>query len=367
MLLSPFPAVLRLRAAGRLGDTNPLPYPMTVVNAAGWVAYGYATANPYIFPANVVGFLAGVFFTFTAFACATKQVQDRITAIMVAASAHYILLGLIGCFALSPAEATRMWGTSAVVILMLYYFVPLSTMVQIVRTRNAASIYPPLAVTAIANGLMWTIYGFAVMDINLWLPNLFGSVIGVIQLLLRLMYGAKPTGSAAAVAGGGSLAAGAGATAEDEETAAFAKTGVEPSGAAGQDRPHSGTRLLGASGVGLSCEISAAAAAVNGADRSVDCRIAGNGSGDGGGGSSSRFGSSGTGGGGTSGSSSSAFDGVVSRGPMAPPCMAPELEPAGDQEGGAAMAENGAGTAQQAAAADGRMGGGASGSASGGG
>ncbi len=56
-------------------DINPLPYPMTVVNGAGWVAYGFAIANPYIFPANVVGFLAGVFFTFTAFACAPKQVR----------------------------------------------------------------------------------------------------------------------------------------------------------------------------------------------------------------------------------------------------------------------------------------------------
>lgn len=67
-----------------------------------------------------------------------------------------------------------------------------------------------------------------VQDINLWLPNLFGSIVGVIQLLLRLVYGAKPT---AAAAGGGALAVGAGAVAaDDEETAAFAKTGAEPSG-----------------------------------------------------------------------------------------------------------------------------------------
>ncbi len=41
-------------------------------------------------------------------------------------------------------------------------FIPLSTMVNIVRTRNAASIYPPLAATAIANGTLWTVYGLAV-------------------------------------------------------------------------------------------------------------------------------------------------------------------------------------------------------------
>ncbi|GLI67168.1 hypothetical protein VaNZ11_011381 [Volvox africanus] len=190
MLLSPFPAVLRLRQTGKLGDVNPLPYPMTCINGAGWIAYGYATANPYIFPANITGFLAGMFFTTTAFSCATRKLQDMIAALLIAGSGYFIMLGLISCFGLSQESSQRMWGTSAVVILMCYYVVPLSTMVAIVRTRNAASIYLPLAATAIANGTMWTIYGFAVKDINLWLPNLFGAIIGTLQLVLRLLYGA---------------------------------------------------------------------------------------------------------------------------------------------------------------------------------
>lgn len=40
---------------------------------------------------------------------AHSQVQDRITGIMVAASAHYIMLGLIACFALSHTAGARMW------------------------------------------------------------------------------------------------------------------------------------------------------------------------------------------------------------------------------------------------------------------
>lgn len=50
---------------------------MTCINAAGWVAYGYAVANPYIFPANVIGFLAGLFFTMTAFIYATRKVGSE--------------------------------------------------------------------------------------------------------------------------------------------------------------------------------------------------------------------------------------------------------------------------------------------------
>ncbi|EFJ47168.1 hypothetical protein VOLCADRAFT_121013 [Volvox carteri f. nagariensis] len=229
MLLSPFPAVLRLRQTGKLMDINPLPYPMTCINAAGWVAYGYAVANPYIFPANIIGFLAGMFFTLTAFSCAPQKLQDLITGLLVAGSGYFIMLGLISCFGLAQTESQRMWGISAVAILMCYYFVPLSTMVSIVRTRNAASIYPPLAATAIANGSMWTIYGLAVKDINLWLPNMFGAVIGAVQLILRLVYGARSVGDAPAV------------TVADEEAFVVVHKGA---GAPVEDRMDSGTNLL---------------------------------------------------------------------------------------------------------------------------
>ncbi|KAG2491922.1 hypothetical protein HYH03_009657 [Edaphochlamys debaryana] len=230
MLLSPVPAVLRVRQTGKLGDLNPLPYPMTAINCAGWVAYGYAVSNPFIFPANVLGFLAGMVFSFTAFGASPRKTQDLITAMLTLFSGYVIMLGLISCFALDAEAGARMWGTSAVVILMLYYFVPLSTMVTIVRTRNAASIYPPLAVTAILNGTMWSIYGFEVGDINLWLPNLFGSVIGLLQLALRLGYGARP-------ASGAADAAVVGLPREDPEAPGGALKPFE-------ERQHSGTGLL---------------------------------------------------------------------------------------------------------------------------
>lgn len=35
-------------------------------------------------------------------------------------------------------------------------------MYTIIKTRSASSIYPPLAVTAVANGTAWTVYGLAI-------------------------------------------------------------------------------------------------------------------------------------------------------------------------------------------------------------
>ncbi|EFJ50800.1 hypothetical protein VOLCADRAFT_88688 [Volvox carteri f. nagariensis] len=138
MLISPVPAVLKLRATGKLG------------------------------------------------------VQDRIMSIMLLGSVHFITMTIVALFSLTQQAAERMWGTNAIIILMVYYFIPLSSMYDIIRRKNAISIYPPLACGAIANGGLWTVYGFALKDVNLWLPNLFGAVIGVVQLVLRAVYGAAP-------------------------------------------------------------------------------------------------------------------------------------------------------------------------------
>lgn len=44
-------------------------------------------------------------------------------------------------------------------ILFGYYSAPLSSLWTVIRTRNATSLYAPLAVAAICNGSLWTIYG----------------------------------------------------------------------------------------------------------------------------------------------------------------------------------------------------------------
>jgi hypothetical protein len=45
-------------------------------------------------------------------------------------------------------------------ITIAYYGAPLSTAYDIIKSRNSASIYPPLALTNLLNALLWTAYGF---------------------------------------------------------------------------------------------------------------------------------------------------------------------------------------------------------------
>lgn len=68
---------------------------------------------------------------------------------------------------------------------------------QVVRKRDASSILYPLAVASTINGGAWTVYGlFGIQDPLVWGPNLAGAMLGVVQLVLRAVYGAGSKGQA---------------------------------------------------------------------------------------------------------------------------------------------------------------------------
>jgi solute carrier family 50 protein (sugar transporter) len=65
----------------------------------------------------------------------------------------------------------RAWGFTANAILLVYYAAPLSTIITVVRTRNSASLHMPLSIMNTINGVLWLVYGLAVNDLFIAVPN----------------------------------------------------------------------------------------------------------------------------------------------------------------------------------------------------
>ncbi|KAJ3125551.1 hypothetical protein HK098_000170 [Nowakowskiella sp. JEL0407] len=72
------------------------------------------------------------------------------------------------------------------------YGSPLSTMYQVVRTRNSASISFPYSIASLLNGTFWGIYGVAISDAFIAAPNLAGAGLAILQLILRVIFPARP-------------------------------------------------------------------------------------------------------------------------------------------------------------------------------
>jgi len=71
---------------------------------------------------------------------------------------------------------------------VLLFASPLSTVQQVLRSRNASSIYTPLTVAQCVNCATWTFYGFAVGDQWVWGPNGTGLALGTVQVLLKVIF-----------------------------------------------------------------------------------------------------------------------------------------------------------------------------------
>ncbi|KXZ52053.1 hypothetical protein GPECTOR_10g1076 [Gonium pectorale] len=166
MYLSPLKAVLRASRDKSLGELNPLPLSITIANTLAWTSYGLLKRDPFVTAPNTVGILISVFMTLTAFGLADEQ---------------------------TPPPSPQ--GLAGNVVCLIYYAAPLSTMWEVIRTRNSASILVPLTMMNTLNAALWTTYGIAVLDPYIWLPNGIGLALSLLQIALRLLFPSRPGAS----------------------------------------------------------------------------------------------------------------------------------------------------------------------------
>lgn len=79
-------------------------------------------------------------------------------------------------------------GTVTNFCLVFFYGAPLSCIAIVLKTRNTATLHVPTMFTNTLSSLFWGIYGLAVLDFFVAVPNLLGAMLGVIQIALYMMY-----------------------------------------------------------------------------------------------------------------------------------------------------------------------------------
>jgi len=99
------------------------------------------------------------------------------------------ICGFVAFIAVDDATTRQsIVGITSNCILVVYYASPLSTFRHVVRTRSAASLYPPMCVANTVNGAAWALYGVVLDDYYLLLPNAVGCALGVASLVLLLVF-----------------------------------------------------------------------------------------------------------------------------------------------------------------------------------
>eukprot|EP00978_Attheya_sp_CCMP212_P033965 scaffold139999_cov55-Attheya_sp.AAC.2 len=87
-------------------------------------------------------------------------------------------------------------GVAVNLNLLFFYGAPLSTIASVLQTRSSATIHIWTMLTNTANGTFWMIYGIAVRDYFIAVPNGIGAALGILQMILCLLFPHKKTTTA---------------------------------------------------------------------------------------------------------------------------------------------------------------------------
>mmetsp|Transcript_12207 Transcript_12207/g.30639 ORF Transcript_12207/g.30639 Transcript_12207/m.30639 type:complete len:251 (+) Transcript_12207:200-952(+) len=194
LALGPMGAVLEARGKSDLGEVNPDVFPVLMVNCMAWVVYSAVISNSFIFAGNIPGVVLGLFYTLSTYGLSAGPGRLKIEKVALGLSTLLILT----CFATTTvwkARQASVLGLFANVVVFVVFSSPLTTLAEVLRTRNSASINRPFGIIQVLNCVTWVAYSLYISDTYLLVPNLFGLVLGLVQCALMVWFPARKTPS----------------------------------------------------------------------------------------------------------------------------------------------------------------------------
>jgi solute carrier family 50 protein (sugar transporter) len=109
--------------------------------------------------------------------------------VMAMSSLWIVVFSIVGFGdSLPPATKQLLVGCVTNFCLVFFYGAPLSSIAIVLRTRNTATLHVPTMFTNTASSVFWGVYGLAVMDYFVMVPNLIGAVLGITQIVLYVLF-----------------------------------------------------------------------------------------------------------------------------------------------------------------------------------
>ena len=145
MFFSGVPGMLRCKRLGSLGDMNPLPFPVVLANCISWIIYSILIEDYFLFFSNAPGAMVGMYFTLVAYGLSAykSKTRDALEAWLMCMMFGLLALTLyVGIVAMAEdvEHKKTVVGLFANLVLLVYYAAPLTTLKEVILTRNSRSL-----------------------------------------------------------------------------------------------------------------------------------------------------------------------------------------------------------------------------------
>ena len=194
---SPLQHSVQLFKSGDIVNYNTLPNVFAGLNCLSWSFYGLILKNWYIIPVNAFGMTISLFiFMMTIGPIYSAQLGKKqllYTILWLVFNIALLVILFSICVISISNEHTKqlIMGYSSIFYLVVFYASPLQLLFKVIQNKDASHLFFPLIVTCFVNSIAWTFYGIAIDDLFLALPNGFGILVSIVQMVLYIKY--KPS------------------------------------------------------------------------------------------------------------------------------------------------------------------------------
>jgi solute carrier family 50 (sugar transporter) len=192
LFLAPLPTIRQISKSKTVGNLPLLPHTSMVVNSALWAMYGVLKDEPSVIVANGVGFgLSTLYFReFIKYAPKESSTLPGPVFLHIRAALTAIATALCTAAVFSRDKTAQVIGNAAVLFCMFLFASPLVAIKTVMATRSAESIPLPFTLATVTNCFLWSVVGRKQMkDFVIYFPNLVGLSFGLVQVVLKLIYG----------------------------------------------------------------------------------------------------------------------------------------------------------------------------------
>ena len=98
-----------------------------------------------------------------------------------------VIIAIISLVDMTQRTRELIVGVCGNINLLFFYAAPLSTIAQVLKERNSASIHIWTMVTNTANGCLWTSYGLTLQDPIVYVPSGLGALLSFVQVVLVIL------------------------------------------------------------------------------------------------------------------------------------------------------------------------------------
>ncbi|KAK9707593.1 hypothetical protein RND81_07G207200 [Saponaria officinalis] len=188
--LAPLPTYYRIYKKKSTESFQSVPYVVAMFSAMLWLYYALLkTKEYYLLTINSSGCIIEAFYiaVFLTYASRTARICTAklfFSLNIVAFSAIVIIIQLI---LTSPSKRVQVLGYLCAIFSIAVFAAPLSIMVKVIQTKSVEFMPFPLSFFLTLCAVIWFVYGLLRQDLFISIPNVFGFLLGLLQMILYII------------------------------------------------------------------------------------------------------------------------------------------------------------------------------------